>query len=55
MKQENRGGRRKGAGRPLKGDKKKNRCFYLTDKEDKLLREFLRKLREENKNENDMS
>jgi len=55
MKQENRGGRRKGAGRPLIGDKKVFKGFYITEKENKLLKEYLRKLREGNKNENDMS
>jgi hypothetical protein len=47
MKRETRGGRRKGAGRPLIGDRKKSRNFYVTEKECKLLKEFLRKLREE--------
>lgn len=41
-----RGGKREGAGRPVKPDKKKPFCFKLSEIEEKAVRKLLKELRE---------
>lgn len=49
MTQSGRGGKREGAGRPLtpEKEKRKQRNFYLTEKENKKVKEYIEKLRAE--------